>query len=265
MTRFGLAAVVLAGCASGQSALFSDAPPGGDDAKVYLDGPGEVDAPPHIDAAIDAPPHIDAAPDARPDAAPDARPIDAAPMIDAPPDACVPVTTELLLNPAFDVTPAGTSWVEQPIDSSYPPITSDTSSTGNFVAQSGQYKAWLGGFVAGSGTVSDAVYQDVTVPAGTTQLVLTGYYNVGSDETTTSAVYDTAFLALAQTNGTVIATAVSLTNLGGTSDTWVPFSYTVPTNLSGQTVRVRMTSTNDFSNATSFLFDTLSLKATHCP
>jgi len=259
MMRFALAAAVLAGCASGEGARPADAPFGGDDAKIYLDAA--------VDARPDAAPHIDAAIDARPDAPVDARPdapADAA-VPDAPPDACVPITTELLINAAFDVTPVGTGWVEQPIDSSYPPITSDTSSTGNFVAQSGQYKAWLGGFEAGSGTVTDAVYQDVVIPAGTTQLVLTGYYNVGSDETTTSAVYDTAFLALVQTNNTVIATAVSLTNLAGTNDTWVPFSYTVPANLSGQTVRIRMSSTNDFSNATSFLFDTLSLKATHCP
>ena len=36
-------------------------------------------------------------------------------------------------------------------------------------------------------------------------------------------------------------------------------------NLAGQTIRVRMTSTNDFFRATSFYFDTLSLRALRCP
>jgi hypothetical protein len=100
---------------------------------------------------------------------------------------------------------------------------------------------------------------------GTTQLVLTGYYEVRTGESATATtVYDSGSLGLTQTNGTPIATALSVSNLTPTT-AWTAINYTVPQNLSGQTVRVRMTSTNDFLNATSFYFDTLSLRATHCP
>jgi hypothetical protein len=253
MMRFALAAAVLAGCASGQGALPSDAPiGGGPDAKVYLDGSIEgTDAPPHIDAAIDA----------RPDAPPDAPP-DAAVPVDAPPDACVPITTELLQNPVFDLTPAGTMWQQVPIDPMYPPITSD-----GFAAQSAPYKAWMGGITGGdegTASVTDQIYQDVAVPAGTTQLVLTGYYVVGTAETVTT-VNDTGSVDLLQTNGTPIENVMSLSNLTPTAAAWQPFSHTFTANVSGQTVRLRFTSTNSVDNVTNFFFDTLSLKATHCP
>jgi len=252
MTRYGLAAVVLAGCASGQGAAPSDAPTGGVDAKVYLDGQieGNPDAPPHIDAAIDAPPHIDAA-------------IDAAPVVDAPPDACVPITTELLINPVFDLTPVGTGWHETPIDAAYPLIGSEGPAP-----HSAPYKAWMGG-LSGSdisqNSATDLLYQDVMVPAGTTALVLTGYYTDGTTEDPAATVaYDTATVDLIQTNGSPIEHVLSLSNLTPQSS-FTLFSHTFTTNVAGQTVRLRFTSTNDSINSTGWVFDTLSLKATHCP
>ncbi len=240
-----LAAVLFAGCASGSAGQSQqDAPVGGIDAK------GTIDSAPHIDAAIDAPPHIDAA-------------IDAPPRIDAPPDACVPQTTELLTNPVFDLTPAGTGWTEVPIDAAYPPITSD-----GFAAQTAPYKAWMGGIdgqTENKASVTDQVYQDFAVPAGTTALVLTGYYATGTNETTTTTVYDTASFDLLQTNGTPIENVMSLSNLSSTGGAWTAFSHTFTHLPAGQTVRLRITSTNDVSNASNFFFDTLSLKATHCP
>ena len=238
-----LAAVLFAGCASGSAAQQQDAPvSGGPDAKVFLDGSIEG--------------HPDASPDAHPDAPADARP-------DAPPDACVPQTTELLQNPVFDLTPAGTLWTEVPIDPAYPPITTD-----GFAAQTAPYKAWLGGIdgtTEGQNSVTDQVYQDITVPAGTTALVITGYYATGTNETTTTAVYDTGSLDLLQTNGTPIENVLSLSNLSSTGGAWAIFSKAFTHIPAGQTVRLRMTSTNDITNVSNFFFDTLSLKATHCP
>jgi hypothetical protein len=256
-------AVLVAGCASGSNAAQSDAPFGGQDAPpAHDDGDineipdASIDAAPHPDAPIDAAPHPDAPPiDAPP-------PIDAAPPVDAPIDACVPITTEVLANPVFDLTPAGTMWQQTPIDPTYPPITSD-----GFAAQTAPYKAWMGGFEAqslGLNTVTDVIYQDVTIPANTTQLVLTGFYVVGTTETGTT-VYDTASVALLQTNGSPIETVMSLSNATATAAAWQPFTHTFTANVSGQTVRLRITSTNDITNVTNFFFDTLSLKATHCP
>jgi hypothetical protein len=252
--RFALAAGVLAGCASGQGALPHDAPiGGGPDAKVWLDGRIEG----NVDAAIDAAPHIDAAIDAHPDA-----PVDAAIHIDAPPDACVPITTELLANPAFDLATLGQGWTEANIDNAYPIVTGDDG----IVEQSAPYKAWMGGF-AGSDksttSLTDQLYQDFTVPANTTTLVLTGYREVRTAETGTT-VYDTGNVDLLQTNGSPIEAILAENNAAPTT-AWTLFSHTFGGNLSGQTVRLRFTTTNDVSNATSFYFDTLSLKATHCP
>jgi hypothetical protein len=246
--KLGLAVVAIAGCASGGNGLQSDAAGGGGgDAKQWRDS--------QIEPGIDAPV-------VHPDAHPDARPLDARPLDAALPDACVPVTTELLGNPVFDLAPLGLDWVEVPIDPTVTPlITTDSG------AQSAPNLAFLGGLQAtdyGQSAVTDQLYQDVTVPANTTQLVITGYYFVATNETTTTTVYDTGTLGLIQTNGTPIEGVLALTNLTKTT-AWTAFTHTFTANVSGQTVRVRMTSTNDITNATAFFFDTLSFKATHCP
>jgi hypothetical protein len=237
--RYGLLAVA-AGCASGSAPGVSDAlgvsdAPVGADAKQYFDAP-------NIE-------HADAPTDARPDAPP-------------PDAACVPTTTELLANPAFDLTPRASGWTEQNIDDTYPIITDQTG----LAPQSAPYRAWMGGFQGtdlGVSSVTDMLYQDIAVPAGTTQLVLTGYYAVATSETGTT-VYDTGTLDLIQTSGTPIEAIKSLTNATNAAS-WKQLSHTFTANVAGQTVRLRFTTTNDSLNATSFYFDTLSLKATHCP
>lgn len=247
--KCALAAVLFAGCASGSAAQQQqDAPVGGGDASLPVDGntghDADIDAPPHIDAAIDAA-------------------VDAPPPIDAPPDACVPQTTELLANPVFDMTPLATGWTEVLIDPAGPII----GSTG-FAAHTAPNKAWLGGY-AGSDeslpSVTDQLYQDVVVPAGTTKLELTGVYAILTTESPNNAVFDTAQVDLIQTSGTEIENVQSVTNLSVTGNAWVAFSHTFTAVPAGQTVRLRFTSTNDSINASSFLYDTLSLKATHCP
>lgn len=244
--------VAIAGCASG-SAKPGDASV--TDAKT-IDG-GES----FVDAAIDAP-LIDAPPIDAPMI--DAPMIDApilidAPMIDAPPDACVPVVTELLVNPVFDLSPVGTGWQQTLIHPAAPLVTGDDG----IAEHTAPYKAWLGGIEAETASVTDVLWQDVTVPAGTTQLVLTGYYEVRTSETT-AILYDTASFDLTMTNGTPIQNLRSLSNLTPTT-AWTAITHTFTQNLAGQTVRLRMTSSNDFLNVTNFFFDTLSLRATHCP
>jgi hypothetical protein len=256
MSRFAAVVVVLAGCASGKTnQLGSDSSSnGGPDSKVYHDAfPAQIDARVYHDAHVVADAHVYH--DAHVFA--DAHVYNDAHVFH---DACVPLTTELLANPVFDVTPV--AWTQQPIDPLYPDITGD-----GFTAQSAPYKVWLGGFTGqqkGVLSVTDVVYQNVVVPAGTTQLVLTGYYAGGTAETSTTTAYDTAALGLTQTNGTPIESVLALSNLSHVA-TWTAFSHTFTANVAGQTVRLRMTSTNDYTNLTNFFFDTFSLKATHCP
>lgn len=191
------------------------------------------------------------------DASPDASLPDAPPA--APADACVPTTTQILANPALDLTPMGTSWVEQRIDSSAPLITSQDGVS----EHSSPYKAWLGGF-NGNG-VTDVLHQDIAIPAMTSQLVLTGFYQVRTEESG-STVYDTGSVALIRPiDGTPIETVLSLSN-ATPKTSWTAFAHTFTQNVSGQTVRLRFTSTSDASRRTHFFFDTLALTATHgCP
>lgn len=193
------------------------------------------------------------------DASPDASLPDAPPA--APADACVPMTTQILANPALDLTPMGMGWVQQLISSSDPLITAQDGVT----EHSPPYKAWLGGFNAGSGnTVTDVLHQDVAIPAMTSQLVLTGFYQVRTEESG-STVYDTGSVALIQTSGTPIETVLSLSN-ATPKTSWTAFAHTFTQNVSGQTVRLRFTSSSDASRRTHFFFDTLALTATHgCP
>ena len=241
------ALALLVGCAQGGRATTSDAD------LAPLDG--TIEHP--VDAALDGPP-ADAKPIDAPPPPPDAMP-DAPPP--PPPDAyqCTVMTRQLLLNPVFDLTPIGVNWVQQNIDNNYPVITDQDG----IVEHSAPYKAWMGGFVAGLGlNVSDGLHQDIMIPAGTTMLQLTGVYEVRTGETGTT-VYDTAQVALTQTNGTPIETAISLTNATPTT-AWTALNKTFTTNLSGQTVRLRFVTSNDDSFATSFYFDTLALTATYC-
>jgi hypothetical protein len=246
LTMRALAACLLVGCASGQAVTT----------------PADGDVTPLADAAVDgAPGDATVTPvDAKPI---DAKPIDAPPITPPPPDAyqCVVMTRQLLVNPVFDLTPMGANWVQQNIDNAYPIITDQDG----VAEHSAPYKAWLGGFTGqekGVASVSDTLYQDITIPAGTTSLVLTGQYEVRTAETATTA-FDTSQLAIVQTNGTPIEVVKSLSNITPTT-AWTPINHTFAANLSGQTVRLRATSTNDIIDVSSFYFDSLALTATYC-
>jgi hypothetical protein len=184
-------------------------------------------------------------------------------IVDAPPDApapCVEVMTELLKNPAFDLTPMGTMWMQTPISTTYPLITDQgQTGTSGITEQSAPYDAWLGGL---QGT--DVLWQDFTVPARTKQILLSGFYEVRTGETAATAI-DTASIAFVQTNDTPIAVVQALDNTKKTT-TWTTLNFAVTNapSLSGMTIRLKMTSTNTATLFTSFWWDTLSLKATHC-
>ena len=243
--RYVLAALVLAGCAQGRATVEP----------VDADSTPMADAPPGTDAGV-----VDAAPPV------DAKMVDATTVVppDAPPDAyvCTVMTMQLLANPVFDLDAGGTGWVQQNIDNAFPIITDQDGAA----EHSAPYKAWLGGWTGaqkGVPSVTDVLHQDVTVPMGTTQLRLTGFYWTATTEPAGAVAYDTAQVALVQTNGTPIETVLSQSNLT-TTQAWTAIDKTFTANLSGQTVRLRFTSTNDDSFVSNFYFDTLALTATYC-
>lgn len=227
-----LVPVLLVGCASG-GRPFEDQP--SPDASVQPDTP--VDPPP--DAPVNPPSDS--------------------------PTACTPVQTNVLANPAFDLAPSGTGWNEVPIQNlpggPYPIVTAD-----GLAANTAPNKAWLGGAAgldAGTSTVTDQLFQDVTFPADATGFVVSGMFASGGVEDT-DAVYDTFTLDVTETNGTQIENVMTANNMV-TNGTFTVFTKTLTSNLAGRTVRLRATSTNDILNHTNFYLDSLSFQATSCP
>ncbi|HEY5926733.1 MAG TPA: hypothetical protein VIV11_33835 [Kofleriaceae bacterium] len=201
--------------------------------------------------------------DARQDPPPPPPP-DAGVLVDAatpPGDACISQVKQLLVNPAFDASPQGAGWQQTLVDIESPLITGDDG----VLEHTPALKAWLGGYEALVGTATDVLVQNVTIPANTTHLVLTGMYDVRTGEPASTTAYDTAKLVITEMDGTVIATVLSLSNLTPKT-AWTMFGHAFTQNLSGKTVRVRLTSSNDILDPTSFFFDSLALTATSgCP
>jgi hypothetical protein len=226
MFRPVLLASIVVGCATGGPA----------DNAIHI-----IDAP---DDRADAPPGRDGDPGGR----------------DADVDSsghCTPVTDNLLVNGSFDDLPTGSGWTAKPIDTALPIITPDLG----IAAQSPSNKAWMGGIAQTN--AKDSLFQEVTVPVMTSQLVLIGFYEVRTTEVG-STVFDKATVSFVQPDGTVVETALSLDNAHPTT-AWTPIDYTVTHDLSNQLIRLRFTTSNDSLNPTSFYFDTLVLNATHCP
>lgn len=230
--QYFLAALALAGCAS---------------AETQKQGPGGVDS------GTGGPPDDSGSGSGSPDDA------SMSGGTDSGPGPCTVMTTDLLMNPTFEGTPAGTGWTAAPINATYPLVTADS---GGVAAQSPTIRAWLGGLAQAN--ANDNLYQDVMIPASTTMLVITGFYEVRTGESG-STVYDSGLAEITTTTGTQIELIKALDNAHATT-AWTPLDHTF-TNLAalkGQTVRVRFSSTSDDTLATSFFFDTLHLNATYC-
>lgn len=230
LIAFAAATGLVGGCASAGSALDEqvDASPG----TPTVDAPSgpTVDAP--ITPAIDAP---------------------ITPAIDAPAP-CTVTTTNLLVNPGFDATPVGTGWIQAPIDPLYPIITADGT-----LVQSAPNKAWMAGIARAA--ANDTLHQDIAVPASATALTLTGYYEVRTQEL--FSAYDFGKIELVQTGGTLIQQAWAKNNTNATT-AWTAFQFTFAAPHAGQTVRLRLSTTSDATDSTSFFFDSLALTATVC-
>ena len=233
MSRYSqLALLLLASCT--QSSSLGDDPPANDPPAMRPDASTTTPPPPSF---------------------PDAGVVHDAAV--ATGDACVPQVKQLLVNPAFDEAPQGKGWQQQLIVADSPLITGEDG----VPEHTAPNKAWLGGFEASLTTVKDSIVQNVAIPANTTHLVLTGFYDVRTAELDNTVEYDTAKLVITEVDGTVIETVLALSNKTAKTS-WTMFGHAITQNLSGKTVRVRLTSTNDSLDPTSFYFDSLALTAT---
>jgi hypothetical protein len=153
--------------------------------------------------------------------------------------------TNVLANPGFE---AGSSGWQQSSTSGFSIIYTDGMN-----AHAGIGYAWLGGAL----NSTDNLSQDVAVPAGASQVQLRFWYRIATTEQLPSD-FDVLTIAAENTSGARLATLATFSN----ADASGSYQRAGPYDLSaykGQTIRLRLTATNDFSNATSFYVDDLSL------
>ncbi|MGB8511033.1 MAG: M36 family metallopeptidase [Pyrinomonadaceae bacterium] len=151
--------------------------------------------------------------------------------------------TELLTNPGFET--GTTPWV----------LTGQTvRSTGSF-PHSGTGYMILGTV----NSTTDTLYQQVTVPSGGANLNF--WLNVTTGEAAGAPVFDSLFIEVRNTSGTLLGTLATFSNQNsGTAGAYV---LRGPYNLggfAGQTVRIQFRSTTDVSLPTSFRVDDVSVK-----
>jgi hypothetical protein len=184
---------------------------------------------------------------------------DAAGAADAAPGpsdaaACVLGPVQLLTNAAFDDTPVGTGWTEDAFDVAIiqPPPDGVT-------AESGTTVAWLAGYATAS---DDHLSQDVVIPAEATELTVTGFVWVETEETG-AGDFDVAQLRLATTGGVTVEVLGDWSNQSE-DGAWLPFSATLGSAHAGETLRLQLDASTDGSLLTSFLFDTMAVTARAC-
>jgi hypothetical protein len=150
---------------------------------------------------------------------------------------------QLLGNPGFE-TGTSTPWSGTAVinnGSTEPPHT-------------GSWDAWLDGHGT---THTDTLAQAVTLPSGCTTYSLGFWLHTNTAETTTSTKYDTLTIQILNTSGTVLATTATFSNLdhntGYTQHTYNLASY------AGQTITIKFTGTEDYTQQTSFVLDDTAL------
>ena len=175
--------------------------------------------------------------------------------IDAPPP-CTVMTSNLLVNPAFEMMTTG--WMETRIDNE-----AIVRADGTVTAHTPTLRAWMGGVLGDLGAPAvDALWQDVMIPASTTQLVVTGMYDVRTTEIGGTA-FDTATVTLVTPADAPIESVLAVSNLTPKT-AWTAINHPVTATVAGTTVRLKLSSRNDFTAASGFYFDSLGLMATYC-
>jgi hypothetical protein len=162
----------------------------------------------------------------------------------------LPPATNRLLNPSFE---SGSAYWVQYSSTGYNIITNSTAAR----ARTGSWYAWFGA----ANNVSEYIYQDVTIPANATVANVEFWYQVATDETSTSTCYDKLVVEVRRpSDNALLRTLTMLCNYHKTN-IWTrsgPFSVL---DFRGQTIRLRFYCTTDGSLPTSFFVDDVALMA----
>jgi hypothetical protein len=157
----------------------------------------------------------------------------------------VPGGGNLLANPGFES--GAVSWTQ----------TSGVINSTAGGARTGSWHAWLDGYGA---THNDSLYQQVTIPAGSTAAQLCFYLRITTAETTTTTQYDKLQVQVRNSAGTVLSTLATFSNLSAAAHaTYTQHCYNVGT-YAGQTVRPYFLGTEDSSLQTGFQIDDTTLQ-----
>ena len=120
-------------------------------------------------------------------------------------------------------------------------------------AHSGSWFAWLDGY---GFTHTDTATQTVSIPAGKTTATLAFYLHIDTQEVG-SIAYDTLRVQVLNSSGTVLATLATYSNVNAASG-YSPHSLNMNAYI-GQTVQIRFYGHEDWSLATSFVIDDVTL------
>jgi uncharacterized repeat protein (TIGR01451 family) len=163
-------------------------------------------------------------------------------------------TVDVLVNGDFDAGP-GLPWVEDDGGIGSPLIV--TNGEANVSAQSGTYLLWLGGV---TGTEMSAS-QDIVVPASVSNLHLTGYRMITSEDWRGN---DRLTIEVYSSEGLPLELLGEWTDMDPASG-WTAFDAPLVGDYAGQTIRLQITGSNDSIYPTSFYIDTLVLEGTLIP
>jgi PKD repeat protein len=156
---------------------------------------------------------------------------------------------QLLVNPGFE-TGTASPWILTDRV-----LCSNAACPGE-TAHAGSWFAWLNGY---GYAYTDSATQAVSIPAGKTSATLAFYLHIDTMEFSIGTAYDTLQVQVLSSSGTVLKTLATYSNLNAAS------GYTrVTLNMNafiGQSVKIRFLGTEDWSLATSFLIDDVTLTA----
>ncbi len=164
----------------------------------------------------------------------------------------VPVSLTVLSPPAERVTDGGFEGG----DAAWTLSGSAQRSTGGFPHAGTAY-----GVLGLADNASGSASQAITIPGDARSADLSFWLNVTSEETTITTVYDRLLVEVLGTDGTVLATLASFSNLDkGTAGAYLrrgPFDLL---GFAGQTVVIRFRATTDVSLVTTFRIDDVSVQ-----
>lgn len=128
------------------------------------------------------------------------------------------------------------------------------NSSANQPPHSGSWDAWLDGYGA---THTDTLAQTVALPSGCASYSLSFWLHIDTAETTTSTKYDTLSVQILNSSGTVLTTLASYSNLDHNSG-YLQHTFNIAA-YAGQTVTLKFTGTEDYTQQTSFVIDDTAL------